>query len=477
MTSHVYVSPSHTVRVYPPTSASPYWRITYLDHLGVRKHARGGRTPKSAMQRAAELERLYFASSQASGARTFSDLIYDYVDPGRPKFLNGKRRRYDSNQSWSSGYAALLDSRLQRVHHKAGHVKLSRLTRRHMDELINEANTVGQARALQSTLRAIVNFGVEQGYLRPEQRHIVEVVIHRPRPSLTRHPNLDLEEGESVELVSPNEIPTNLGVHRLSVAAVGYQHWEGMVNVLGYAGLRIHECLALTADDVEQRTDEGGVKYLVLKVERQVIEPRGGGLLITKTKNRKRRKVVLAPSTPNGFPLADWVWQRAREAKQEQKAGKNEPALLFPSPRQGGYWRIRNLRRSAFVPAALEAGWDFQESAVTATVIVGGKRVTRRTRARVWRHTLHSLRHRFATTAHDDWGWNENELCSAGGWASEAFVMARYYGRTDEVLATASRKQSRATEGVIRKRAEPGSTEGTSLLPSHADGDRTEAGA
>lgn len=427
-------SPLGQVTAYYPTEAHTYFRLVWHDpETGRRRYTSAGRELTAATEQAEDLERkLLAADVGVAQARTFSDLVQAYVDPERPKsdVLDHRGR------SWSHGYSTHINRRAQRIRERIGTTKLELVTQRDIYALVNAEATYHQAHAMRTTLRAVVGFGVAKGYLRPEQSNLakVDIVV---KPGARHRLPTPVEQGEDVELLSAAEVPTLEAVAALATAPVSYPHWEGLVEVLAYCGPRIHEALALTDADV--LTD---ARHLMprLRIARQLVELSGGGLALTPPKNGHARTVSIISTTGTRFELADWLTNRAEEARTEH-AGSDRPALLFPSPRAGTYWRLRNLRKRLFVPAAEHAGWDYTDVHAPCVWLKDGGLVSEQRTHRAWTHTLHSLRHFFATTAIDDWDWRDAELCQAGGWQSEGFVRRRYYGRTTEVTAAAQSKQ------------------------------------
>ena len=186
-------------------------------------------------------------------------------------------------------------------------------------------------------------------------------------------------------------------------------------------------------------------------VARQLVELDGGGIDFSLPKNGKVRTVSVPDVTPTGFPLRRWLLQRIHEVEAEQRNGRNPDGILFPSPRGMTYWRLRNLRNRVFVPAAALAGWKSRLVDGWVTYRKGGKVIRARRTMRVWDHPIHSLRHRFATTAAEDWKFSDTELCALGGWSSADFVRKTYIGVSRQALDSASAKQDKAQRKARRR--------------------------
>ena len=429
-----YTSASGRVTIYEPRPPNVYYILRWKT-AGLPKTTRAGRTLEGAFKKAAEIERkLSLANSAAASAKYFNDLLDGYVDPERKK-----EDATSANRQWTTGYTEKVDYWVTKSREALGEARLTNLDQASLSDLVNKENTYSQAVQFRATLHAICAFGVRVGYLRPDQGFIADFEITVPVGARTRTPPIPAQ-GESSYLIDDSAVPTNDAVASLAGQDIGYPHWAGIVNTLAYAGPRIHECLALTAFDVVELVDKDGIKFTALRIERQVIEPKRGGIRMSAPKNGKKRYAVAVERTPAGFELAGWLRERADTARAEQDAGKNRLALLFPSPR-GKYWRLRNFRKRCWDRACESAGWKATTIRANATWKTRQGQVTNAVAHRLWAHPIHSLRHRFACTARDDWEWNGRELCMAGGWASEDFVAKRYYKFTSKVLASAAQKQ------------------------------------
>jgi integrase len=195
--------------------------------------------------------------------------------------------------------------------------------------------------------------------------------------------------GESAQFVDPAQIPAHADVARLGQALAtgrrGDLH-QLMAATAAYTGLRQGELFALTAAQVTP-----GAR--VITVDRKVVEV-AGKLYLEAPKGRKRRRTIYPARTPAGYPLADAIAARARQARAEQDAGTNPLGLMFPAPR-GAHWRSSNFDRRVLAPAYQTAGWRDP----------GGNGT--------W--TWHSLRHVFCTTALTCWHLEPADVsCMAG---------------------------------------------------------------
>jgi len=117
--------------------------------------------------------------------------------------------------------------------------------------------------------------------------------------------------------------------------------------------------------------------------------------------------------TPAGYPLAERLAVRVKQARSERETGANPLGLVFPSP-AGKYWRSSNHSRQVLKPAYLAAGWRD----------VSGN----------GRWTWHSLRHVFCTTALFTWKLEATDVSRMAGHSSYRITPDMYVGTTAGVL-------------------------------------------
>jgi Phage integrase family len=187
------------------------------------------------------------------------------------------------------------------------------------------------------------------------------------------------------------------GLGRALGAGVRGSRDELMANTAAYSGLRWGELAALTIWQV----DEPG---RVIAVDRKVVEV-AGRLYHEAPKNRKFRRTIYPSLTPGGYPLADRLAARVKEACAEQEAGTNPLGLIFPSP-AGKYWRSSNFSRNVLESAYLEAGW--------------------RDSSGEGQWTWHSLRHVFCTTALFTWKLDPTGVSRMAGHANYRITLDMY---------------------------------------------------
>ena len=214
--------------------------------------------------------------------------------------------------------------------------------------------------------------------------------------------------GESGLWVDPAEIPADGDIGKLGRALAAGRHGgrdELMANTAAYSGLRWGELTALTIPQIDQAAR-------VITVDRKVVEV-AGHLYVEAPKCRKYRRTIYPRRTPDGYPLAERLAARIKEARSEQEAGTNPLGLIFPSP-TGKHWRSSNFNRNVLKRAYLAVGWRDADG--------NGK----------W--TWHSLRHVFCTTALFTWKLDATDVSCMAGHANVRTTLLMYVGTTAGVL-------------------------------------------
>lgn len=436
----VLVSQSGRVRATAPPPGGRYWRVTKLDAEGTRiGQTTGGLTRETALSRIRDEDRKLAAHAPAGAHATRGEELLDhYLDDSRPKNQSRPGRPAHWSLTYRDQNRHLVNDYLRPV---LGSVPLARWSAEHAYAVLDRGPTNYMVSKVRRTLSAVLGVGFANGFLRADQRDLHKVTV--PLRAETRPPRrAAFREADVATLLVPDEVPSVRQVSALSQAAppgMPAHLWEGAVYTLAYVGLRVGELLALARDCALGDLPEG-----LMAVRWQLVEPVGGPKLLVPPKNGYARLVAVCERTPSGFPLREWLTARAEAATTEQAAGHNRFAVLFPTPR-GLRWNRSAFRARCFNPAALTAGWDRLEWQGPVRRKVDGRWRTMQTTRHDWRHPPHSLRHHYATTARDLWQWTGAELCLNGGWADEAFVLARYYGSTNQSYRDALAKQNKPT--------------------------------
>lgn len=213
------------------------------------------------------------------------------------------------------------------------------------------------------------------------------------------------EQGESVRFIPSGERPTSEMVEALRAQFQAYgedfgHDWLGlMVEVAGYAGLRLGELAALRPCDLDPT-------HPIVTVSGAWSHSNKNGAERKLPKSKKRRRVGLRASTMSA--LRD---RAAVVAAQEGNTG-----LLFPQWQKPGTPLTDGSLRSAFKTCARRAGWKCRPDTVSPK---GQHQIG--TPLIPWRN----LRHHTATWLHQQ-GMEWEDVSKVLGHASFSFTMDRY---------------------------------------------------
>ena len=378
--------------VYPARVAGGRWRAVWYEN-GQRRQCEAASEDRLAARLEKVTERL--TADAPNLERPGADLIAFYLSPGR----------HPAGREWSPKHA---DTQRRLCHRFitpviAG-ICCQDIKVADMQKVVNSAPTAGEGARLRRALSAMITAGITAGYLTsPRLAEVHWQPAGRPAPA-----SQVTLQGESAQFVDPSQVPSAADVARLAQALAagrrGDLH-ELMAYTAAYSGLRQGELFALTAAQVDPDTR-------VIDVDRKVIEV-AGQLLSGAPKGRKRRKTIYPARTPHGYPLAEMIAARLRQALSEQDAGANPLGLLFPSPR-GTWWRSSNFDRRVLAPAYHLAGWRDADG--------NGP----------W--TWHSLRHVLCTTALFTWKLDPTDVSAIAGHTNVRTTLDMYIGTTAGIL-------------------------------------------
>lgn len=284
-----------------------------------------------------------------------------------------------------------------------------------------------RAKTLEGVLRTFVEWGHQQGYFTRLQVEESQMVRWSPpegsnyTKAPSRRAQSKLYFGDAHQ--EGGEVPTHEQVIELANEAQRhYKHGKVLILASANLGTRASETLIFTASSSIASCGKGNFVDLeneVVNVSFQINDdPKESS---KSTKNGKRRKVVI-PRRENiatGFDLLAWLKERSREALEEQRAGINPLALIFPDNTGGIYLRER-VHNQVIRRATDALGWR-----MPAYVDAKGRRRTLR------RFTLHSMRDRFGVTAAEEWHYTDGELLQQGSWSDLSTVRKFYMGFTD----------------------------------------------
>lgn len=439
------------VNVLAPTAKAPYYRLTWTNTDGTAGRTSAGRDLDEARAKAADIDAWLARHAKAGvkGSTPLAELVARYTSTSTGR--NQRRRRGRVAGDWSKGYLIKLTQQLARATAGFGKVAAMDVDADLLDLMRAQAGTPRTVYENTKALRGLVRWAAANGYLSREQGMLLPdgapaIDPAQPRVAGPARRRSDRAVGEDEDYIRDEDAPSREAIIALGDALEALcPGWGKLaVEIAHGTGLRWGEQFALTADHVG---DEDGI--VVLAVQWQ-IDTNGGSAARGRRshpKGGKTRDVPVFSPSVTGYDLAGALRARAETARQEQAAGRNPDALLFPAPR-GGLWHHTSWNNDRLAEAMVKAGWPYEEWDETV------ERVDQRTRRRVsttirrrrFTHTWHSLRHRFARTCVDVLDMGSGELMAVGGWESEQVVRNRYYRSGREHFISALEKVRQAIE-------------------------------
>lgn len=427
------------VNVLAPTGTSAYYRLTWTQPDGSLGRTSGGRTQESAVAKATGISAWLGQAAGGKAMATLKAITDDYLS-------SGVGRNQKTGGDWSESQLTQMRPKIARVIRGHGHRLGMDVDRQLLDRMRSQAGTRNTRRENATALRGLLRWGATQGYFTAEQAELLPVRVYDLAGDVagtaapkrrTRVRNV----GESQIYISTEDAPCTQQIDALARALVLPMGTGRLaVELAADAGARWGEQYQLTADDVvytPAHTASDGTfarARLHVKIDWQISSgaPAGGNRR-KPPKGNKRRKAWVAAVTITGYRLHDALLARCAEARQEQAAGTNPEALLFPAER-GDLFFHTAFSNDYFKPAALAADWPHQE-----WLYVGDRwrereeRWIRITEERVqFDLTWHSLRHRYARTCVDVRRLTPGELMANGGWENETVVKDLYYNAGEE---------------------------------------------
>ena len=408
----------------PPNSKRLTWRLKYT-YQNETKERSGGRTIESAYSAFLELMTIQgvlksgvMRTPQLAQSSLFETLD-QYIKQGGGKFKWKKKTRDNRRGD--------LLHLLQQS--KKSNIKCADVNINHLRTFLNScAHTQPRAEHIQKVLKTFMEYGLKSGYFTKEQVGFVDAIKWNPpvgssyRVAPTRRQQSKEEFGTDER--AGGEIPTHSQVVALAKGLQKrYRYGEALIHLSANLGSRANETFLLTADREVFKAGHGNyvdtISWNAL-VHWQVNDD--PDQTRKTTKNSKNRSVHIPSSEmiETGFDLRGWLSKRCAEALQEQDAGTNPLALIFPNKNMT-YIKLASFTPTYMNPVAEELGWRMQPQ-VNA---IGKARSLNR-------FTLHSLRDRFGTTAADEWGYTERQLLEQGSWADPQTVRKYYLGTSDD---------------------------------------------
>jgi integrase len=281
------------ITVYPPEADGEPWRAVFFEN-GARRFRQGATEAKLAEKLEKVRERL--AVEACNMERQGKDLIAHYLNPDRlPVEERWSRKHAYTQRRLCERFAAPVIDAVTCQDIRTGHTQ----------QIVNAAPTAGEGARVARMLSALVNAGIDAGYLaNPTLAKVHWQPGGRPLPAATV-----AVAGESCLWVDPAEIPADADVDRLSKALAAGMHGERdelMMNTAAYSGLRWGEIVALTIGQIDQ-------DKRVIAVDRKVVEI-SGHLYSEAPEKRKVRRTIYPRRTPWGYLLAEKLAARVEEA-------------------------------------------------------------------------------------------------------------------------------------------------------------------
>ncbi|MFC0707877.1 tyrosine-type recombinase/integrase [Cellulomonas uda] len=410
--------------ILKPAASKPYYRLIYTDRDGRRKYPNAGLDAATALAKA---ERLNLDLARAAGENDQEDLatmVARYVSTpgGRKRDKSGQLLDEDWTPNHWTKVRQGLNRAISGLSDDQRRMPISALDGRTIDLMRSACGTRGMVRETTRHVRGFPRWAYEARAITRERLEFLPmnapVLDPRfPQPSRRprRHRNVRVQ-GRADIYVGEEDCPTPSKVVALAKQMQMRVGWGALAVYLAVAtGLRIGELIQLTADDVV-RVARGWQ----IAVDWQRDNNSGSKSRRALPKHGKRRAVPVGILPDYGFDLRDELLARVEVARQEQLAGRNPDALLFPAAR-GGMWWSSNLN-DLIVSAQKDAGWEY-------VVVDEVRNLNNGTRAMVkvtpMVHTRHSLRHRFARDMIDTAAMPPGRLLQVGGWESLSVAETR----------------------------------------------------
>jgi integrase len=377
---------------------------------GKRCQTTGGRTMASAVAKAEQVLQRLDSGAALANRKKVGDVLELYIT------------HIERNQAANTVDKSRPDLRKAMDPYRS--LRCEELNRKHLRDACDRSRTETSAARRRSRLRAFVKWGYQQDYFAVSQTQLLNAYTWTPPPNEIVRPSRSFQPkptGEAARFVTPDQVPSHKAVANLGDALQELlPTGKLMVETVHATGLRIAESYASDGPglDLDERA---------LAVDWQILSLSGLATRRARPKYGRVRTTNFADVTLTGFHLYDALGERLDQTDFEQRRGYNPKRLLFPAP-QGGWWWETGFVGDFFAKAADAAGWDHLDWTDDA-----GEH-------RIWVHTMHSLRHRFARDRIDHYGHTVDELQIVGGWKSAQVIWESYYGLSSDSLARSSAK-------------------------------------
>lgn len=425
------------VHVLAPTTTGSYYRLTWINPDGRPGRTTAGRTLDGAQRKAADIDADLQRAQGPKALTTLGQIAKWY-------YSSPEGRNQKNHEDWTGSQRLSVEHALIRSLRGFENRTAMELDRGMADRIRAQAGTRNTVRQNTSALKGLLGWGHAQGYFSTEQAEMLPDGAVEVAPAIkgTAAPNRR-GRGRSVtqssKFVRSEDAPSKEAVARLGDEFLRRVPWGKLaVELAASSGPRWGEQMQLTAHDV--LLDEGAAPLVQIRWQ---IDPAArvsrGDDRRKLPKGEKWRDTGVPLESFTGFPQLAELRMRCAAALEEQEAGINPEALLFPAVR-GGMCHHSAFMSDLFTPAAVAADWPRVEWTEHRDRW-DGKGYRREMRIRhQFPLTWHSLRHRFAREAIDRMNLSPGQLKAVGGWESEMVVRDRYYNSGEEHTISALAK-------------------------------------
>lgn len=415
------------VNILAPKS-SPYYRLTWINPDGEQMDTTAGRELEGAKTKAAGIDANLQRAMGPKALTPLGEIVEEYVNATNNRRKGGKR-----STPWSKSYRKFVTRNLKRATRGFTHRRALEVDRRMLDAMRGQAGTENMVKTNTQLLRGLLEWGNSATYFSVEQAESL------PPGCLYIHPKLAGTTAPSRRRAGRRVNETEIAIRdedapsaKLVIAAGEglnefFPDWGRLaLEVACDAGPRWGEQFQLTAYDITPT-----VKNAHIAINWQIDSTasiKQGDSRRKLPKGEKTRKTAVSKVSFTGYPLRDRLLARREQALQEQAAGTNPEALMFPTVTGKMHHHSAFMSRY-FHPVAVAAGWpteswtevrDHWDKDAEQYVSFTGERVQ-------FQMTWHSMRHRFARTCIDVRGFKAKNLMYSGGWESLTVVQDRYY--------------------------------------------------
>jgi hypothetical protein len=434
------------ITITPPNEKNKYWTLrASFRNMPKERSSKDtlGDVNAAYLDLSSELQSLRNGSEgfPENSHHELAEVIRNYIEQGGPK--HEWRGKTPQNRSEDFAHLVTLS---EKNSYKCEELNAS-VVRTYLS---NATNSSKRAKGLLGTIRTFVKWGIGAGYFTSAQLESISRVVwqapkgsnYKAAPSRREQSKLHFGNDDS----AGGQVPTHEQVSAIAnELQKHYKFGEALVHVSANIGTRANETLIFTASRKvfeEKRGNYVDIQEEAVRVHWQY-EKKSESKAGRVTKNNKFRSVVIpaVEMIETGFDVLDWLKQRSKEALEEQIAGTNPLALIFPNS-AGQIINLNSFSSEKMRPTLTALGMK-----MPAYFDAAGK-------ARyMYRFTIHSFRDRYGTTAADEWGYSERQLLEQGSWADAETVRKFYLGTTDATYQTVRDLHNKGSKASNRRKA------------------------